>query len=56
MFGYSVAGGDFDGDGYDDLAVGVPSEAIHGANVTGVVNVIYGSPAGLHAQGDQVWD
>ncbi len=56
LFGFSVTSGDFNGDGYDDLAVGVPVEGAHGANVTGVVNVIYGSRSGLRTAGNQVWD
>src|SRR5688572_15693243 len=28
MFGWSLAAGDFNGDGYDDLAIGVPWEAV----------------------------
>lgn len=51
----SAAAGDFDGNGIDDLAVGVPWEDIGGKNSAGAVNVIYGRPAGLAAEGDQVW-
>jgi hypothetical protein len=43
LFGDALAAGDFDGDGYDDLAVGVPGEE-QGA---GVVHFIFGSPTGL---------
>jgi hypothetical protein len=46
---------DFDGDGYDDLAVGVPFEDLGGKSDVGVVHVIYGSPTGLTATGDQLW-
>jgi hypothetical protein len=58
-FGYSVAAGDFDGDGFDDLAVGVPrentaNEADPGHD-SGAVNVLYGSPSGLTAVGSQYW-
>jgi FG-GAP repeat len=44
-FGSSLTSGDFNGDGIDDLAIGVPGEN----NDAGAVNVIYGSGAGLHA-------
>jgi len=58
-FGYALATGDFNDDGYTDLAVGVPYEnlPIDGADVVdaGAVNVIYGSPNGLTAAGNQVW-
>ena len=46
---------DFDGDGYSDLAVGVPGQDLGGHINVGQVNVIYGSATGLTAAGDQVW-
>jgi hypothetical protein len=46
---------DFDGDGYGDLAVGVPGEGVGGHFQAGAVNVIYGSADGLTSQGSQVW-
>ncbi len=51
-FGSALAAGDFDRDGYWDLAVGVPRE--DGAR--GVVQVLYGTPDGLNGDRDQVWD
>lgn len=48
--------GDFNGDGMDDLAVGVPYEDIGSITDTGVVNVIYGSASGLTAAGNQLWN
>lgn len=60
-FGASVAAGDFNGDGYDDLAVGVFGEAIGeiGAggdiNGAGAVNVFQGSAHGLTTDNDQIW-
>ena len=53
-FGASVATGDFDGDGIDDLAVGVPGEDVGALNKTdaGAVNVLYGSTTGLTASDD----
>lgn len=41
-FGHALAAGDFNGDGYDDLAIGVPSE-----DDVGAVLVVYGSPFSL---------
>jgi FG-GAP repeat len=38
------AHGDFNGDSFDDLAVGVPREGVGSAQSAGLVNVIYGSP------------
>ena len=37
---------DFDGDGYGDVAVGTPAEAVGSTTSAGVVNVLYGGPAG----------
>ncbi len=54
-FGSSLAIGDFDGDGYDDLAVGVSNEELAGEDNAGVVHVIYGTPSGLTAIGDQLF-
>lgn len=60
-FGYSLAAGDFNNDGYDDLAIGVPHESvghstyIGGQSDAGAVRVIYGSSYGLTARGDQIW-
>ncbi|OPY50515.1 MAG: FG-GAP repeat protein [Methanosaeta sp. PtaU1.Bin055] len=51
QFGYSLAAGDFNNDGCDDLAVGVPYEDIGGKADAGAVNVILGSPEGLKAAG-----
>ena len=53
VFGWSLATGDFDGDGYDDLAVGAPFEPV--ASQSGVAFVLYGGPTGLAAAGAQLW-
>jgi uncharacterized protein YaaQ len=45
-FGLSLAAGDFNKDGFADLAVGAPNEKIT-AGFEGIVQVIYGSPSGL---------
>lgn len=54
-FGRSLGSADFDGDGYDDLAVGVPLETVGDARFAGAVNVLYGSPSGLASTGNQLW-
>jgi len=60
LFGSSLSSGDYNGDGKDDLAVGVPSESIaveEGiGSREGAVNVIYGSSSGLSATGNQLWE
>jgi hypothetical protein len=62
FFCSSLASGDFNGDGRDDVAIGVPSEDLEtGAGTiggAGAVNVIYGSSNGLSATSpipDQFW-
>jgi hypothetical protein len=52
-FGSVLAVGDFDGDGFSDLAVGTPAFKVNGHTGAGAVNIIYGSSTGLRATGDQ---
>jgi hypothetical protein len=52
-FGSALAAGDFDGDGRDDLAIGVPGEDVDARDSAGAVNVMFGSPGGLVYSGDQ---
>ena len=52
MVGAALASGDFNCDGYDDLAVGVPGEGIDGYSRSGAVSLIYGSVNGLGANPD----
>jgi len=54
-FGHAVAGGDFNADGFDDMAVGVQREDVGTIVDAGAVNVIYGSATGLTATGNQLW-
>ena len=52
-FGYSLAKGNFDGDAWTDLAIGVPGESEFGTTESGAVQVLYGNAIGLTANGDQ---
>lgn len=56
-FGQALAAGDFNGDGHDDLAIGVPGESIEadGIDHAGVVQILYGGPDGLTAEGNQLF-
>ncbi|WP_237773561.1 FG-GAP-like repeat-containing protein, partial [Streptomyces luteocolor] len=46
-FGTDTAYGDFDRDGYDDLAVAAPGEDVGSDTNGGTVQVLWGSPGGL---------
>jgi hypothetical protein len=57
-FGAALASGDFNNDGFDDLAVGVPLEAVNDLrSAQGAVNILYGALSGLQTSspGDQFW-
>jgi hypothetical protein len=56
-FGYALAAGNFDGDYYDDLAIGVPHESVDGTAQAGAVNVLHGDRWGLTSWtvADQLW-
>jgi hypothetical protein len=53
LFGAALAAGDFDGDGKDDLAVGVPREDIGAIIDAGAVDVFYGAFSGASQQWHQ---
>jgi hypothetical protein len=54
-FGFSVAAGDFNGDGFSELAVGVPFESLGSIADAGGVNVLYGTSGGLSATNNKFW-
>ncbi|NND01777.1 MAG: hypothetical protein HKN91_03240, partial [Acidimicrobiia bacterium] len=52
QFGFALAAADFDDDGYEDVAIGVPGDVDNGV-AAGAVNVVYGSGSGLDATDSQ---
>jgi hypothetical protein len=56
LWSHALAAGDFDADGYADLAIGAPGEAIAGQLVVGEVTVLRGYPGGVTPSGGQVWN
>ena len=56
-FGHSLAAADFDGDGFDDLAIGVPFEDFDGGAIrdAGQVAAVYGSANGFDLALSQLW-
>lgn len=55
VFGRHLASGDFNADGFADLAVSATDADIGGFSGAGVVVVIYGQAAGLTTSGAQLW-
>ncbi|WP_224756396.1 FG-GAP and VCBS repeat-containing protein [Streptomyces sp. col6] len=51
QFGARLSAGDVNGDGYDDLAVGVPFEALESEAGAGAVVLLKGGPGGLSGTG-----
>jgi hypothetical protein len=54
--GASLATGDFDDDGYADLAIGMDGQTVSGAVNAGAVMVTYGSASGIGASGAQLFN
>jgi FG-GAP repeat len=55
QFGSALAAGDFNQDGFTDLAAGAPGESVGGAFQAGAVSVLYGSAAGLTTSGGRLF-
>ena len=55
IFGTSLTVGDFDGDGRDDLGIGVPREDVGSLTDAGAANVLYGSNIGLTISRNEIW-
>lgn len=53
-FGRTLEAGDFNGDGYDDVAIAAPAENLAGMVDHGMVHIIFGSAQGLTSAGSQL--
>ena len=53
QFGTQLVAADFDGDGYADLAIGVPGESLGDVVGAGIVQILFGGPSGLAESGSQ---
>lgn len=54
-FGQVVSVGDFNGDGYDDVAVGAPDAPVDGHAQAGAVHLLYGGAHGVSSRYNQRW-
>jgi hypothetical protein len=55
LFGLFIGTGDFDGDGSDDLAAGIPHGDADADFDDGALQIIYGSPSLLNFSRQQFW-
>jgi hypothetical protein len=54
-FGFTLAAGDFDDDGFADLAVGAPFEGVGAVPGAGAINILFGGGGGLSGAGSQLF-
>jgi hypothetical protein len=54
-FGKALSSGDYNCDGYVDLAIGIPGDTLDNANHEGSVVVVYGSKEKLNRNSAQLW-
>ena len=55
LFGAALTAGDFDGDGFSDLAVGAPGHAVNGNDDAGRVIILRGASGGIRNTAFQNW-
>lgn len=55
QMGAALTTGDFNCDGYEDLAIGSPGRTVSGNQYAGLVHVAYGRATGLPTSGFQIW-
>jgi hypothetical protein len=55
-FGFSLAVGDFNGDGFADVAVGAPFSAVGSKTAAGNIFIFYGSATGITTTGAQIFN
>jgi len=54
-FGWALASGDFNQDGFADLAVGAPNEDVGTLDAAGAISVLYGSASGVTTSGGRLF-
>jgi hypothetical protein len=55
LFGFALASGDFNHDGFADLAAGAPGEDVGNIGDGGAVSILYGSAGGLTTSGARLF-
>ena len=55
FFGLALTAGDFNRDGFTDLAIAAPSETVGNLTAAGVVHVLYGTAKGLKSTNTQLF-